>query len=102
MHQKGVGTDIHHTEVLTNDDECKLWESGVLNVDAPTGRFDCMFFYNRKNFCLRGGEEHRNLKLPKFKREEVVVEQKPVVRYTYVPTQSMDQKIRVVVCSNFI
>ena len=83
LHQKGVGTDIHRTEALTEDDECKLWESGVLNVDTPTGLFNCVFLYNGKNFCLRGGEEHRNLMLSQFQREEVVVQQKSVVRYTY-------------------
>ena len=50
--RKGVGTDIHHAEVLTEDDECKLWESGMLNVDTPTGLFNCVFFYNGKNSAL--------------------------------------------------
>ena len=99
LHQKGVGTDIHHTKVLTEDDECKLWESGVLNVDILTGLFNYVFFYNGKSFCLRGGEEYRNLKLSQFKYEEVVVEQKSVVRYTYTEHRL---KTGVVVCSNFI
>ena len=54
----------------------------MLNVDTPTGLFNCVFFYN-KNFCLRGGEEHRNPMLSQFQCEEVVVQQKSVVRYTY-------------------
>ena len=83
LHQKGVATSIHHTETLTEDDERKLWESGVLNVDTPIGLFNCVFFYNGKKFCLRGGDEHRNLKLSQLQREEVMVQQKSVVRYTY-------------------
>ena len=83
MHQKGLGTSINHTEALTEDDERKLWDRGVLNVDTPTGLLNCVFFYNGKNFCLRGGEEHRNLKLSQFQREEVMVEQKSLIRYTY-------------------
>ena len=83
LHQKGVGTSINHTEALTEDDECKLWDSGVLNVDTPTGLLNYVFFYNGKNFCLQGGEEHRNLKLSQFQREEVMIEQKSLIHYTY-------------------
>ena len=34
-----------------------LWESGVINLDTPTGLLHVVFFYNGKNFCLRGGAE---------------------------------------------
>ena len=83
LHQKGVGTSINHTEALTEDDERKLWDSGVLNIDTPTGLLNCVFYYNGKTFCLRGGEEHRNLKLSQFQCEEVMVEQKSLIHYTY-------------------
>ena len=51
LHQKGVGTSINHTEALTEDDERKLWDRRVLNVDTPTGLLNCVFFYNGKNFA---------------------------------------------------
>ena len=40
-------------------------------------------FFNGKNFCLRGGVEHRQLKLSQFKREVVKIEGQHKVRYTY-------------------
>ena len=40
-------------------------------------------FLNGKNFCLRGGIEHRELKLSQFKREVVKFEGRHKVRYTY-------------------
>ena len=45
LHQKGVGTSVHHTETLTEDDERKLWESGALNVDTSTGLFNRPFHF---------------------------------------------------------
>ena len=55
-----MGTTYQHAEALDEQDECKLWESGMLNVDIPIGLFNCActYFYNGKKFCLRGGEEH--------------------------------------------
>ena len=49
--KKGVDAYIYCTKAVTEDDECKLWESGVLNIDTPMGLFNCVFFYNR-NFDL--------------------------------------------------
>jgi len=37
--------------------------------DYPAGLLNVVFFYNGKNFCLRGDGEHRNLKLSQIKRE---------------------------------
>lgn len=42
-----------------------------------------MFFLNGKNFCLRGGVEHRELKLSQFSREVIEVDGKNLDRYTY-------------------
>ena len=41
------------------------------------------FFFNGKNFCLRGGIEQRNLSPSQLKREYVEVGGKKLVRYTY-------------------
>lgn len=41
------------------------------------------FFYNGKNFCPRGGAEHRNLKLSQIKKEMTVVDGKMVNSYVY-------------------
>ena len=44
------------TPVLTQLEEDKLWESGVLNLNTPVGLLRSVFFYNGKSFCLRGGQ----------------------------------------------
>ena len=54
----GVGSQSHPTEVLTPADEEKLWQTGVLSVETPKGLLNAVFFYNGKNFMLRGGAEH--------------------------------------------
>ena len=42
-----------------------------------------VFFYNGKNFCLRGGQEHRNLKFSQITRDVVPVNGQPRVSYVY-------------------
>ena len=64
----GVGAKATHTEGITSDEEDKLWETNVLNIDTPLGLLWCVFFYNGKCFCLRGGQEHRELKLSQLQR----------------------------------
>jgi hypothetical protein len=83
LHAAGVGTTSKKTPVLTMEDEKHLWESKALNPDTPEGLLRSVFFLNGKNFCLRGGAEHRDLKLSQLAREVVKVDGKPIVRYTY-------------------
>ena len=35
LHQKGTGSETKSTPVLTQQEEAKLWESGVLNLNTP-------------------------------------------------------------------
>ena len=56
------------TEVFTNEEEDLLWTSGALSTDTPLGLLRAVFFLNGKNFCLRGGEEHRNLRISQLER----------------------------------
>ena len=44
-------------------DEEKLRESGQLDTSTPRGLLNAVFFLNDKKFALRGGAEHRNLRL---------------------------------------
>ena len=67
LRKEGVGNDSKHTEIITKEEENKLWESGVLGLaTSPKALLRAVFFYNGKNFCLRGGAEHRCLKLSQF------------------------------------
>ena len=83
LHAAGIGTSVKRTPVLTTDDEDRLWTSKVLDPDTPQGLLNCVFFLNGKNFCLRGGSEHRDLKLSQLTREVVKLDGKTLVRYTY-------------------
>ena len=66
----GIGAEKHSAKPFTKQDENKLWEQGIMGTCSPTSLLRAVFFYNGKNFCLRGGEEHRNLKLSLLKRTE--------------------------------
>ena len=82
LHAKGVGAEIKTTPVMHPDDERKLWTSRVVNLTTPIG-LSAVFFYNRKNFCLRGGQEQRNLKLLQVRRETGIVDGKELSLYVY-------------------
>ena len=64
----GMGSNSQHTENISPEEENKLWTSGVLNVTTPKGLLRAAFFICGKCFCLRGGEEHRNLSVHQLKR----------------------------------
>ena len=64
----GIGCEIKHSEIISKKDESQLWDTNVLNLSVPKGLLRAVCYYNGKNFCLRGGVEHRNLKLSQFKR----------------------------------
>ena len=64
----GVGAEVKHASVVTSEEEAALWENGVLSTENPKALLSAVFYCNGKNFCLRGGCEHRNLKLSQLKR----------------------------------
>ena len=68
LHESGIGRKVKNAELISKADENKLWRSGVLVTSTPRSLFNTVFFYNGKNFCLRGGEEHRQLHLSQLKR----------------------------------
>ena len=83
LHNKGIGTDTKVTAVLSEDEENTLWKKGSISLDNPTGLLNAVFFYNGKNFCLRGGAEHRNLKISQLRRETTIVDDKEISCYVY-------------------
>ena len=52
LHQKGVGSETKSTPVLTQLEEDKLWESGVLNLNAPVGVLRAVFSLMEKAFAF--------------------------------------------------
>ena len=51
---------------MSNHEEQKLWERGVLSSEPPSGLLRAVFYLNGINFVLRGGEEHHSLKISQF------------------------------------
>ena len=68
LHENGIGAKVRHAEVITKDEENQLWDSGVIGTDSPRSLQNAVFYYNGKNFCLRGGEECRQLKISQIQR----------------------------------
>ena len=59
---------MKHTETISTEEENQLWESGVLDSNTPRGLQNAVFYTIGKVFCLRGGQEHRALKLSQLQR----------------------------------
>ena len=64
----GIGAESKSAEVFTKEEEDQLWSSDTLSTNTSKGLLRAVFFLNGKYFCLRGGEEHRQLKLSQLKR----------------------------------
>ena len=87
LHEQGIGTATVQARVITRDEEYYLWASGVLGSHHPSALLNAMFYYNRLYFVLRGGQEHRDLKLSQVVTKSVLDPDKPskmidVVEYT--------------------
>ena len=70
LHSDGIGTNLTSSGIITFEEEDLLWSKEVVGVNSPTQLLHAVFYYCRLNFCLRGGDEHRALKLSQFTRLE--------------------------------
>ena len=61
LRQKGIGTDVKHTSIITKEEEEKFWDAKVMGVDNGKCLQRASFYYIGKVFCIRGGEEQRKL-----------------------------------------
>ena len=68
LRESGVGAQVHHAAVVTSEEEAILWESKVIGDDSPLALQRTVFFYVGKAFCLRGGQEQRQLRKSQFVR----------------------------------
>lgn len=60
LRSKGVGAEVKHASVVTIKE--LLWTQGILGWENPKPLVNAVFY-----FCLRGGTEHRQLKLSQIK-----------------------------------
>ena len=51
----GACDSIWHPSVVTDEEEEKLWTSGVFSIDNPKNLQRAVFYYVGKRFCFRGG-----------------------------------------------
>ena len=77
LRESGIGIERKRAALITPDIEAKLWETGVIGCHSPQALLNAVFFYNGKNFCLRGIAEHLNLRLSQIVRVSPS-------RYTYI------------------
>ena len=68
LRDEGIGSESRHTPSISIQEENCLWEKGMLNLDTLQGLLNAVFYYNGKNFVLRGGQEHWDLKLSQLTR----------------------------------
>ena len=68
LRDEGIGAEVKHTSLISKEEENLLWENCVLGIDNPLQLLRAVFYMNGKVFCLRGGKEHRNLKISQFIR----------------------------------
>ena len=66
LHATGVGTNRKQADVISLDEEDQLWQTGVLSSESPVSLLRAVFYLNGINFVLRGGDEHRKLKISQF------------------------------------
>ncbi len=70
LRAEGVGASPKHAKPFSKEEENELWKSGAIGTHSPLALLNAIFYYNGKGCCLRGGEEHRNLKLSQFKKQK--------------------------------
>ncbi len=68
LHSDGVGRKVKHAETISLEEEDKIWRSGFMDLNTPKGLQNAAFYTVGKFFCLRGGQEHRCLKISQIQR----------------------------------
>lgn len=62
LRSSGIGIERKRAQVITPDIRQQMWRMGVLGYHSPEALLNAVFFYNGQNFCLRGVQEHYNLR----------------------------------------
>ncbi|XP_048240336.1 uncharacterized protein KIAA1958-like [Haliotis rufescens] len=60
--RKGIGVEKRQADVITEQQEDVLWETGILGEDTPQKLLDTLVYLIGLNFALRAGDEHRYLR----------------------------------------
>ena len=52
LHKEGIGVEIKHASIISEEEEAILWEQQILGCHSPKALVRAVFFLNGKNFCL--------------------------------------------------
>ena len=61
IRSQGIRTKQKRSEDFKPEIEAQLWSLGLMGYKTPKALLNSVFFYNGKNFCLRGDQEHHLL-----------------------------------------
>lgn len=67
LHAQGIGIKPKRAEILSADEEEHLWSTRALGTHSPSALLNAVFYYNGLHFVLRGGAEHRGLRISQLK-----------------------------------
>ena len=68
--QESVGAERKWSDIFTPELENRLWSTQVLGMHSSESLLNAVFYLNGKGLCLRGVQEHHNLRFSQFVREE--------------------------------
>ena len=71
LHKNRIGASKLQARVVTDAEEEELWRSSVMGCKTSRALQNAVFYFCGIYLCLRGGHEHRGLKLSQFVIEEV-------------------------------
>ena len=67
LREAGLGKRKNKADALTEEDEEKLWSTGVLGGESPTSLNHTMFYVLSQQFGTRGRQEHNQMRIEDFK-----------------------------------
>ena len=62
----GIGMDTRKALAISKEQECRLFELGILGNTTPLSLVRSVFYMIGLHFGIRGGKEHRNLNINNF------------------------------------
>ena len=86
LRENGIGVERKRASLITPDIENKLWNVGIIGTHSPQALLNAVFFYNGKNFCLRGISEHMKLKFSQITHQPS--------KYTYSTSQKTVNEVK--------
>lgn len=67
MYAQGIRATRRQSKTISIAEENQLWETHTIGTESPQALLFAVFYYNGLNFVLRGGAEHRELKISQLK-----------------------------------